>query len=80
MLAEEHIVDHLGVDPSLFQRRRTNLLKVVGMSMKDAGILDGATWWPCTAPRRCATGRSLSPRLESEVTVKRYRQQGPSSG
>jgi len=75
MLAEEHIVDHLGVDPALFQRPPHYLLKVVGMSMKDAGILDG----DLVAVHRTAEVRNrqiIVARLESEVTVKRYRQQG----
>src|SRR5258705_13046896 len=40
ILAEEPIVEHLGVDPSLFQRPPHYLLKGVGMSVRDAGILD----------------------------------------
>ncbi len=36
-----------------------------------------ATWWPCIARRMCATGRSSSRRIENDVTVKRYRQEGP---
>lgn len=75
ILAEEHIVDHLNVDPALFQPRPHYLLKVVGMSMKDAGILDG----DLVAVHRTAEVRNrqiIVARLENEVTVKRYRQQG----
>ena len=75
ILAEEHIVDHLKVDPALFQPRPHYLLKVVGMSMKDAGILDG----DLVAVHRTAEVRNrqiIVARLENEVTVKRYRQQG----
>ena len=75
ILAEEHIVDHLNIDPSLFQPRPHYLLKVVGMSMKDAGILDG----DLVAVHRTAEVRNrqiIVARLEDEVTVKRYRQQG----
>src|SRR6185369_10191536 len=75
ILAEEHIVDHLKVDPALFQPRPHYLLKVVGMSMKDAGILDG----DLVAVHRTAEVRSrqiVVARLEDEVTVKRYRQEG----
>src|SRR6476646_3430609 len=75
ILAEEHIVDHLKVDPALFQPRPHYLLKVVGMSMKDAGILDG----DLVAVHRTAEVRNrqiVVARLENEVTVKRYRQEG----
>src|SRR5215470_10133277 len=68
ILAEEHIVDHLKVDPALFQPRPHYLLKVVGMSMKDAGILDG----DLVAVHRTAEVRNrqiVVARLENEVTV-----------
>lgn len=75
ILAEEHIIDHLPVDAALFQPRPHYLLKVVGMSMKDAGILDG----DLVAVHRTSEVRNrqiVVARLENEVTVKRYRQQG----
>jgi repressor LexA len=75
ILAEEHIVDHLQVDAALFQPKPHYLLKVVGMSMKDAGILDG----DLVAVHRTSEVRNrqiVVARLENEVTVKRYRQQG----
>jgi len=75
ILAEEHIVDHLKVDPDLFQPRPHYLLKVVGMSMKDAGILDG----DLVAVHRTSDVRNrqiVVARLENEVTVKRYKQEG----
>jgi repressor LexA len=75
MLAQEHIVDHLKVDPGVFQPRPHYLLKVVGMSMKDAGILDG----DLVAVHRTSEVRNrqiIVARLENEVTVKRYRQEG----
>ncbi|HXN10967.1 MAG TPA: transcriptional repressor LexA [Steroidobacteraceae bacterium] len=75
MLAQEHIVDHLKVDPDVFQPRPHYLLKVVGMSMKDAGILDG----DLVAVHRTSEVHNrqiIVARLENEVTVKRYRQEG----
>jgi repressor LexA len=75
ILAEEHVIDHLKVDPAVFQKPPHYLLKVVGMSMKDAGILDG----DLVAVHRTAEVRNrqiVVARLEDEVTVKRYRQQG----
>jgi repressor LexA len=75
ILAEEHIVDHMRVDPGLFQPQPHYLLKVVGMSMRDAGILDG----DLVAVHRTPEVRNrqiIVARLEDEVTVKRYRQEG----
>ncbi|MEO8445314.1 MAG: transcriptional repressor LexA, partial [Gammaproteobacteria bacterium] len=51
------------------------LLRVQGMSMRDAGILDG----DLVAVRRqpdVRNGQIVVARLEEEVTVKRYRQTG----
>lgn len=75
ILAEENIVEHLSIDPGVFQPRPHYLLKVVGMSMKDAGILDG----DLVAVHRTSEVRQrqiIVARLENEVTVKRYRQEG----
>jgi repressor LexA len=75
ILAEENIEDHLRIDPAVFHVRPHYLLKVVGMSMKDAGILDG----DLVAVHRTPEVRSrqiVVARIEDEVTVKRYRQEG----
>ena len=75
MLAEEHIEDHLSVDPGLFHPKPHYLLRVHGMSMKGAGILDG----DLVAVHRTPEVRNrqiVVARLEDEVTVKRYRQEG----
>jgi repressor LexA len=75
ILAEENITEHLQVDPAVFHPRPHYLLKVVGMSMKDAGILDG----DLVAVHRTSEVRNrqiIVARLENEVTVKRYRQEG----
>ena len=75
ILAEEHIVDHLRVDAALFRPQPHYLLKVVGMSMRYAGILDG----DLVAVHRTPDVRNrqiIVARLEDEVTVKRYRQEG----
>jgi repressor LexA len=75
MLAEEHIEARFQIDPALFQPRAHYLLKVVGMSMKNAGIFDG----DLVAVHRTSEVRSrqiVVARLENEVTVKRYRQEG----
>lgn len=75
ILAEEHIEGRYQIDPQLFQPRPHYLLKVNGMSMRDAGILDG----DLVAVHRTAEVRNrqiVVARLENEVTVKRYRQEG----
>jgi repressor LexA len=75
ILAQEHIEAHYQIDPSLFHPKPHYLLKVQGMSMKNAGILDG----DLVAVHRTPEVRNrqiVVARLEDEVTVKRYRQEG----
>ena len=75
ILAEEHIEGRYQIDPQLFQPQPHYLLKVRGMSMKNAGILDG----DLVAVHRTPEVRNrqiVVARLENEVTVKRYRQEG----
>ncbi len=75
ILAEEHIETHYRIDPQLFNPKPHYLLRVEGMSMKDAGILDG----DLVAVHRTPEVRSrqiIVARLDDEVTVKRYRQEG----
>lgn len=75
ILAEENIEDHVRVDPSMFHPEPHYLLRVQGMSMKDVGILDG----DLVAVHRTPEVRNrqiIVARLEDEVTVKRYRQEG----
>jgi repressor LexA len=75
ILAEEHIETHYRLDPALFNPKPHYLLRVHGMSMKDAGILDG----DLVAVHRTPEVRSrqiVVARVDDEVTVKRYRQEG----
>jgi repressor LexA len=75
ILAQEHIETHYKMDPALFDPKPHYLLRVEGMSMKDAGILDG----DLVAVHRTPEVRSrqiVVARVEDEVTVKRYRQEG----
>jgi repressor LexA len=75
ILAEEHIEAHYKIDPQLFRPKPHYLLRVSGMSMKNAGILDG----DLVAVHRTPEVRSrqiIVARLDDEVTVKRYRQTG----
>ena len=75
ILAEEHIETHYKIDPQIFNPKPHYLLRVEGMSMKNAGILDG----DLVAVHRTPEVRSrqiIVARLDDEVTVKRYRQTG----
>jgi repressor LexA len=69
------VEDRLRLDPQLFRPRATYLLRVRGMSMRDAGILDG----DLLAVHRTAEARDgqiVVARLEDEVTVKRFHRRG----
>jgi repressor LexA len=75
ILATEHIEDHIRIDPSMFDPVPHYLLRVEGMSMKNVGILDG----DLVAVHRTPEVRNrqiIVARLEDEVTVKRYKQEG----
>lgn len=75
ILAEEHIETHYRLDPALFNPKPHYLLRVHGMSMKNAGILDG----DLVAVHRTPEVRNrqiIVARVGDEVTVKRYRQDG----
>ena len=75
ILAQEHVEDHYAVDPVLFHPRADYLLRVQGMSMRDAGILDGDLLAVHATPQ-AENGQIVVVRLEDEVTVKRFRRQG----
>ncbi|MFZ3173524.1 MAG: transcriptional repressor LexA [Thiobacillus sp.] len=75
ILAQENIERHYQFDPAMFSPRADYLLKVRGMSMKDAGILDG----DLLAVHRSAeakAGQVVVARIGDEVTVKRFSQRG----
>ena len=70
ILAVEHIEDHYRVDPSLFKPRADYLLRVRGMSMRDAGILEGDLL-AVHKRSRAENGQIVVARIDDEVTVKR---------
>ncbi len=76
ILARENIEARYRIDLSLFSPRPHYLLRVQGMSMQGAGILDGDLVAVCRTPD-VRNGQVIVARLEEEVTVKRYRQEGP---
>ncbi|MGH8807399.1 MAG: transcriptional repressor LexA [Noviherbaspirillum sp.] len=75
ILAQEHIEATYSVDPVLFSAKPDFLLKVRGMSMRDAGILDG----DLLAVKKidsAKNGQIVVARLGDDVTVKRYKKTG----
>jgi len=72
ILAQEHIDQTYHVESSLFQRKPDYLLKVRGMSMRDAGIMDGDLL-AVQATKDVKNGQIVVARLGDEVTVKRLR-------
>ena len=75
ILSEANIQAHYRVDPALFKPRADYLLKVRGMSMRDAGILDGDLV-AVHRTREARSGQIVVARLHDEVTVKRLQRRG----
>jgi repressor LexA len=73
ILAEQHIEDRYRIDPALFKPRPDYLLRVRGLSMRDAGILDGDLL-AVHRTQHFRSGQIVVARLHDEVTVKRIRQ------
>jgi repressor LexA len=75
ILAQENIERHYQFDPAMFSPRADYLLTVHGMTLKDAGILDGdLPAVPRTAEAKA--GQVVVARIGDEVTVKRFQQRG----
>ena len=72
ILAQEHIDQSYLVEASMFPRRPDYLLRVRGMSMRDAGILDGDLL-AVQKTSEAKNGQIVVARLGDEVTVKRLR-------
>ena len=72
ILAQEHVDQTYCVEGSLFQHKPDYLLKVRGMSMRDAGIMDGDLLAVQTT-REARNGQIIVARLGDDVTVKRLR-------
>jgi repressor LexA len=72
ILAQEHVESTYQVDASLFARRPDYLLKVRGLSMRDAGILDGDLL-AVQKSQEARNGQIVVARLGDEVTVKRFK-------
>ena len=75
ILAVENVQGRYALDASLVKPRADFLLRVRGLSMLHAGILEG----DLLAVHRCAEARNgqiVVARLDDDVTVKRYRKHG----
>lgn len=75
ILAQEHIETTYSVDPGLFAEKPDYLLKVRGMSMRDAGIFDGDLLAVKKADH-ARNGQVVVARLGDDVTVKRLQRKG----
>ena len=75
ILAEEHVTARYQMDPNLFTPRADYLLRVRGLSMRDAGILDGDLL-AVHRTQDAHSGQVVVARIGDEVTVKRLRRRG----
>ena len=75
ILAQEHVDTTYTVDPALFSAKPDYLLKVRGMSMRDAGIFDGDLL-AVKKSDHAKNGQIVVARMGDDVTVKRYRKSG----
>ena len=75
ILAEANVQAHYQIDPQLFSPGVDYLLKVRGMSMRDAGILDGDLL-AVHRTQEVRSGQIVVARIDEEVTVKRLKRRG----
>jgi len=75
ILAQQNVLKHPAIDPLMFRPRADYLLEVRGMSMRDAGILDG-DWLAVHKQVTAQSGQVVIARLGDEVTVKRLKLRG----
>jgi len=71
ILAVENIEDHHLIDPQLFSPAANYLLRVKGMSMCNAGILDGDLL-VVHSTKEARNKQIVVARVDDEVTVKRF--------
>jgi repressor LexA len=75
VMTEAHIEKHCRLGPELFQHKADYLMRVQGMSMRDAGILDGDLLVVESAAE-ARSGQIVVARIHDEVTVKTLRIEG----
>ncbi len=78
ILAQEHIEDYCNIPHEFFSPPADYLLRVHGMSMKDAGILDGDLL-AVHRTDQARNGQIVVARIGEEVTVKRFKRSGNKS-
>jgi len=75
ILAAEHVEREIGVEANLFSQAPDYLLRVRGLSMRDAGILDGDLL-AVKKSSEARNGQIVVARLGDDVTVKRLLRSG----
>ncbi len=75
ILATEHIEDYYRLPSSLFHPRADYLLRVRGISMRDAGILNNDLL-AVYKTHEARNGQVIVARLDDDVTVKQFRRRG----
>lgn len=75
ILAQQHVEASYAIDPNLFGEKPDYLLRVRGMSMRDAGIFDGDLLAVRQA-HEARNGQIVIARVGDDVTVKRWRRRG----
>lgn len=75
LMTEAHIEKYCRLGPELFQNKGDYLLRVQGMSMRDAGILDGDLL-VVRQTNEARSGQIVVARMQDEVTVKTLRLAG----
>ncbi|MBC7162858.1 MAG: transcriptional repressor LexA [Immundisolibacter sp.] len=75
LLAEENLQGARALSGTLFSPKADYLLRVSGLSMRDAGILDGDLLAVHATPK-ANNGDLVVARIDGEVTVKRFQRKG----
>lgn len=75
VLTEAHIEKYCRIGPELFQNRADYFLRVRGLSMRDAGILEGDLL-AIQRAEEARSGQLVVARLGEEMTIKRLRLEG----
>ena len=75
LLAVENRLGNIRIDPALFTPRADSLLRVRGLSMIEAGILDGDLL-AVHRTTEASNGQIVIARIGDEVTVKRFKRRG----
>ena len=75
ILAQEYIEDRMEIDPAVFEPSADYFLRVEGMSMRDAGIIEDDLL-AVHMTKDVRKGQIIVARIGDEVTVKRFEKKG----